>query len=374
MNILWLAWKDFSHPKRGGAELVLQELINRQQAEGHQVTLLTARYEGAAPTEVLENGVRVIRVGGNRYVHPLAALVYYLRRLRGKFDAIIETVNTAPYFSLLFKGKAKGFAFYHQLARDIWYFEARSPLNHVGYYVIEPLSTWLLARAKTPLITISESTKKDLARYGWHPERTHIISEGIRLSPLNTLHTVKKYPHPTMLSFGALRGMKRTLDQVKAFEIAKRQVPDLQLKIAGDASDAYGRTVLDYIQKSPFASDISYLGQISDTQKRELMKRSHVITVTSVKEGWGLIVTEAASQGTPAVVYDVDGLRDSVRHGKTGFVTQPTPGALAHTVVDLLQNKPLYESLREAGWQWSKQITFEQSYQDFKRIVQEAIA
>jgi len=40
-----------------------------------------------------------------------------------------------------------------------------------------------------------------------------------------------------------------------------------------------------------------------------LLQKSHVLAVTSVKEGWGLVVTEANPQGTPAVVYNVDGLR-----------------------------------------------------------------
>lgn len=374
MKILWLAWKDTGHPLRGGAEVVLVELLDRQAAEGHQVTLLTAYYPGAAAREVLPSGVQVIRVGNNRYTHPIQALAYYLRHLRGKFDVVIETVNTAPYFSLLFRGRAKGLALYHQLARDIWFFQTKAPLSHLGYYCIEPLATWLLGRAKAPLVTVSESTKKDLARFGWDHTRTHIISEGIHLRPVEHLGQVQKFARPTMLSLGAIRRMKRTLDQIHAFELAKQQLPDLQLKLAGDASDAYGRQVLARITRSPFAADIEYLGRINDQHKQTLMQRAHLITVTSVKEGWGLIVTEANSQGTPAVVYDVDGLRDSVRHGQTGLVTTPAPECLAAAVVLLFNDPGLYRDLQHRAWQWSKQLTFDRCYQDFKHILQEATA
>lgn len=370
MNILWLAWKDLNHPQRGGAELVLHELINRQLAEGHYVTLLTAHYPGAKEKETLANGLNIIRIGQNRYLHSLQALLYYLRHLRGKFDLLIETVNTAPYFSLWFRGRAKGLALYHQLARDVWFFETKAPINWVGYYLIEPFCTWLLGKAKAPLITVSESTKQDLARFGWKTDRTHIISEGITLKPVTSLAELKKFDRPTMLSFGALRGMKRTLDQIKAFEIAKQTLPRLQLKLAGDASGPYGEQVLAAIRKSAYKNDIEYLGRTTEQEKQELMQRAHVITVTSVKEGWGLIVTEAASQGTPAVVYDVDGLRDSVRNGQTGLITVPKPQALAAGIVQLITNPSLYQTMQHTAWEWSKQMTFDQSYLDFTFAIQ----
>jgi glycosyltransferase involved in cell wall biosynthesis len=353
--------------------VVLRELMKRQLAEGHHVTLLTALHAGSERREILD-GIEVIRVGKNRYIHPFQALWYYLRHLRGRYDMVIETVNTAPYFSLFFRGTAKRFAFYHQLAREVWYFETKKPLSYLGYYFIEPVATWLLGRAHAPLITVSDSTKNDLAKFGWRPEHTHLISEGIEITPLRSLDGVRKFDKPTMLSLGAMRGMKRTIDQIKAFKLAKQDIPDLQLKIAGDSSGAYGRTVLEYIQKCPFRDDIEYLGRVSYDQKIALMQRAHVITVTSVKEGWGLIVTEAASQGTPAVVYDVDGLRDSVQSGRTGLVTKQTPHALAAGIVQVLENQERYSQLRTRAWQWSKQLTFDQSYQDFKQITEGAAA
>lgn len=351
---------------------MLHELIDRQLAEGHQVTLLTATYPGANKKEQLPNGLRIIRIGSNRILHSLQALCYYLLRLRGKYDLIIETVNTAPYFSLLFRGRAKGVAFYHQLARKVWFFEAAAPLSYIGFYLIEPIATWLLSRARTPLVTVSESTKQDLSHFGWSVDRTHIISEGICFEPIKTLQGVKKFDNPTVLSLGAIRGMKRTLDQIRAFEIAKQTIPNLQMKIAGEASGKYGEEVLAAINQSSCRKDIEYLGRVDEQQKKQLMQKSHIITVTSIKEGWGLIVTEAASQGTPAIVYDADGLRDSVRHHQTGLVVSPGPERLAAATVFSLRDKQRYQSMRQAAWQWSKQITFDKSYQDLKQAMKEA--
>jgi glycosyltransferase involved in cell wall biosynthesis len=370
MKILWISWKDTSHPGAGGAEVVMHELSKRMIADGHEVTLLTARHAGAAKHDTIDS-VKIIRVGNNRYIHPFAALRYYVKNLRNTFDIVIEDVNTAAYFSPFFKDSAQQVLFYHQLAREIWFLEAPTPMSHIGYHILEPLATRALSKPKVPTITISDSTKKDLERFGFNPERIHIISEGTHLKPAKDISKIKKYSTPTMLSLGAMREMKRTLEQIKAFEIAKKDIPDLQLKVAGDTSGAYGQQVMDYIAKSPYNADIECMGRVSDEKKIELMQRSHFISVTSIKEGWGLIVTEAASQGTPAVVYDVDGLRDSVRNGKTGIVTRPTPSALAKGITQLLHMpQSEYETLRQTAWEWSTKITFEQSYKDLKKALQ----
>lgn len=370
-HILWLAWKDHTHPQAGGAEVFLREFMQRQVADGHRVSLLTVRHPGAKAREMLD-GIDIIRVGNNRYTHSFQALWHYVRTLRDRYDIVIETVNTAPYLSVLFKGKGRRYALAHQLAREVWFHETKTPLSHLGYYVLEPAALRLMSLAKVPLITISDSTRRDIAKFGWSPERTHIVSEGIEIKPVLDLDRVAKYETPTVLSLGAMRGMKRTLDQIEAFEIAKQSIPDLQLKIAGSNKGAYGAQVMARIASSPHKESISYLGKVSEKDKVSLMQRSHLIMVTSVKEGWGLIVTEAASQGTPAVVYDVDGLRDSVRHNETGLVTSPTPAALAAGIATLLSDKQLYQQVRQEAWKWSQDITFDKGYQQFNAILEAA--
>lgn len=368
MKFLWLTWKDYTHPDAGGAEVILRELAQRLVADGHQVTFLTVRHAGAKAHDWLD-GIEVIRVGRNRYFHSFQALFYYLRKLRNRYDVVVEVINVAPYFCAWFKGRAQLHVFYHQLSRRNWFYEAPPPISYFGHYIMEPVATWLMARARAPLITVSESTKRDLARYGWRHDQTHIISEGIELTPLESLAKAQKFDRPTVLSLGAFRSMKRTIDQIRAFEIAKHKLPALQMKIAGSSAGSHGAKVLRAIANSPFKEDIEYLGKVSLEDKLQLMRQAHVITVTSVKEGWGLIVTEAASQGTPAVVYDVDGLRDSVRHNQTGLVTPENPADLAGALIELLSNAQHYARLQKNAWEWSRLITFEQCYNDFKQAV-----
>lgn len=99
------------------------------------------------------------------------------------------------------------------------------------------------------------------------------------------------------------------------------------------------------------------------------MREALVIAVTSVREGWGLIVTEANSQGTPAVVYNIHGLRDAVRDGETGIVTHANnPEALAEGIRVLWNNPTLYEMMREKAWEWSKEFSWEKTAEAAMRV------
>ena len=369
MNILWITWKDIRHPEAGGAEIVCHEICKRLLAEGHQVTLLTTDYTDAKPEGELP-GLKIIRVGSSRYTHPFQALWYYIRHLRNKYDAVIEEVNGgAPYFAVFFGRKKPRYMLYHQLARINWFYEIPAPFSFLGYYLLVPFATRLASLARVPLITVSESSKQEMVKFGFDADTTHIISEGIPIEGLATLDGVQKFAEPTVLSHGSMRAMKRTIDQIKAFEIAKKKIPNLKLKVSGSANSEYGKKVMNYIKQSPYRTDIEYLGRTTDEEKVELMQKCHAILVTSIEEGWGIIVTEANSQGTPAVVYDVAGLRDSVRSLRTGVVTAENPAGLADGIVTLLRNDATYDAMRQAAWEWSKTITFDQSYKDFKEAV-----
>ena len=70
----------------------------------------------------------------------------------------------------------------------------------------------------------------------------------------------------------------------------------------------------------------------------------------SVKEGWGLVVLEAGSQGTPTIAYNVSGLRDTVKHEKTGIVVvQNTPEELARASIEIMNNKRRYRIFQKNG-------------------------
>ena len=320
---------------------------------------------GKAAKEDVRDGFRVVRLGDHYTVY-WYAYRYYQRHLKGWADVVIDELNTMPFFCRFYV-REKTFFFPHQLCRQVWFYQMPFPISFIGY-CLEPIYLWLLR--KYDVITISESTKQDLMRYGFRSERIHLIPEGIEITPAADIDVLEKFERPTLLSLGSIRAMKRTKHQIAAFELAKKTIPNLQMKIAGDVQSDYGSEVLRMIARSPFRKDIEYVGKVSREKKIELMQKSHLILVTSVKEGWGLIVTEAASQGTPAVVYDVDGLRDSVKNGVTGIVTREnTEYGLAEAIVKLLMNEEEYARMRNNAYKASLEFTFDASYEQFLQII-----
>ena len=75
---------------------------------------------------------------------------------------------------------------------------------------------------------------------------------------------------------------------------------------------------------------VTFLGHVSEEEKRERLGRAHALVATSVREGWGLVVTEAAASGTVAIGYDVPacGTRSERREASSrGPIRHPWPPA-----------------------------------------------
>jgi glycosyltransferase involved in cell wall biosynthesis len=366
MHIVWFSWKDINHPEAGGAELVSSHIRENLVQSGHSVTLITARYAGSKASEVID-GVKAIRCGGRLSVYIKAKKEYKKLTQNSKVDLIIDEMNTLPFFTAFYSKPITSVLLTYQLARVVWFYQMKFPISLIGY-LIEPIYLKLIASRYRSVITESESTKKDLQLFGFNKNQIDIIRVGMKLKPITKLNPKKT--SGKILFLGAMRPMKRPIDAVKAFELAKDKMPNLTLNIAGDNSGKYARQVLNYIGRSRHKDSITVLGRVSDETRLSLLKDSDLILVTSIKEGWGLIVTEANSQGTPAVAYDTDGLRDSIENNKTGLlVDNGNTVEMAGSICDLLTDASKYEKVRFSAWQSSKQYTFQNSFDDFKFII-----
>lgn len=347
------------HPQAGGAEVVKREVCRRLVADGHKVIQITGGFPGGNKQAELD-GSTVVRVGG-RYSVYWHAWRYYRTNLRGWADLIIDECNTVPFFAQAYVGEPNAMVVY-QLAREVWFYQMKPPLSWIGYF-LEPLYMRLLRSNR--VLTICESTKRELVTLGFNPRHIRIMRMGSELVGVPRAPSAKGGPTPTLLYLGSLREMKRPDHVVEAYRIASKTLPQLKLIIAGGGEGPYFDKLVRLVESSGLAEHITLAGRVTKEEKLQLMRQADLIAVTSVKEGWGLIVTEAASQGTPAVVYDVDGLRDSVRHRETGLVTACTPEALASGIVEMLTNPSLYARCQQRAWEWSKELNFDNTYRDF---------
>ena len=109
--------------------------------------------------------------------------------------------------------------------------------------------------------------------------------------------------------------------------------------------------------------------------KINLMQNAWALVFPSVKEGWGMTVSECAACGTPAIVTGVTGLRDSVVKDKTGLVVSknPTDKELARAMIKIIENDKLRKKLSKNAISWSKKFTWDESYRGFKKILSEFV-
>lgn len=322
MNVLVYNWRDIEHPDSGGAEVFTHEVLERLVDRGHEATLFTASFDGAAPETTID-GVHVVRSGGRFTVYRQAAKTYR-RRFRGDFDVVVDEINTRPFMTTQFVEETPVVALIHQLAREFWFYETPFPVSHLGYYWLE--DRWLKRYINVPTITVSESTRGDLAELGF--EDVTVVPEGIDVDPLEEVP--EKREDPSLLFVGRMTEAKRPHHAVEAFDHLKDRLPEARLDVVGD-----GYMLEDIRERA--GPDVHVHGYVSGERKLELMRRSHLLLVPGVREGWGLVVTEANAMGTPAVGYDVHGLRDSIKDGRTGVVCSPSPEAMAASSHELLE-------------------------------------
>jgi glycosyltransferase involved in cell wall biosynthesis len=363
MNIVWFSWKGIDHPLAGGAETISWHMMQRLAADGHNVRLLTAGYPGSTARE-LKNGVEIIRTGSRFSVYP-KTMFLFRKQLADWPDLVIDEMNTIP-FACGFYTRKKSILLAYQLARQVWFFEMPFPFSIIGY-TVEPIYLFMLSRRYRFAITESESTRKDLHHYGFALSKVKVFRVAIEMKPLKVLGAKKTLNN--VLVLGSMRSMKRTLSAIKAFELARDSNPKLQLTLAGDSTGSYGNRVIKYISSSRHTAAIRVLGRVSSSERQKVMREATLILVTSIKEGWGLIITEANSQGTPAIAYDVDGLRDSIIDQETGILVKSgDKAALGSAINKLLKDPGRYSRLRKNAWQNSQQYTPENSYQDFLKV------
>lgn len=363
MNIVWFSWKDIEHPLAGGAERISWHIMQCLAKDGHNVRLITAMYPGSKEHQTINN-VEIIRTGGRFSVYIKASFLFRKHFSDGT-DLIIDEMNTIPFCSGFYSNK-KRILLTYQLARQIWFYQAFMPIAILGY-LLEPVYLFILSKCYKLVITESDSTRQDLHRYGFPLKNIKLIRVGITIKPIKSLN--KQKPLNKILVIGAVRPMKQTLNAIKAFEIARDQNPKLQLIIAGDSSSKYGTKVLSHIKQSRHSDAIEVLGKVSERAKIQLLREASIVLITAVKEGWGLTVTEANSQGTPAVAFNSDGIRDSIIDKQTGLLASAgNIEALSRSILDVTNNRKLYNALQYEAWKYSRQYTYENTYRDFLMV------
>jgi glycosyltransferase involved in cell wall biosynthesis len=355
MRILCFNWRDIKNPYSGGAEVILHEIFKRAVRSGHEVTLFTASFDRAAPSETVD-GIPVIREGDRYSVYSKARQFY---ETNGKdYDIVIDSINTKPFDTPKFVKDKPILVVFYQLAREYWFYETRFPLSFIGRYFLEDY--WLKSYRNVPTVTISRSSERDLKELGF--TNVSIVPVGSNVKPLDDIPA--KEATPTIIFVGRLRRIKFPDHIIETMGYIRKEIPDAQLWIVGD-----GPIRQDLERRA--GDGIKFFGAIWQLEKKmELLSKAHVSVVTSIREGWGLVVTEANAMGTTTVGYDVPGIRDSIINNQTGLLVEfGDRKGLADAIIRILKDERLRIDLSRRALEYARNFDYDKSASIFLDIV-----
>ena len=358
MRILWFNWRDLKNPDAGGAEVFTHEVMTRLAKMGHEITLFCPLFSNAPKKEKID-GIEIIRRGGVFTVY-LKAKQFYEKN-KDRYDLVIDEINGKPFLSPKTVGNKPVLVLFHQMIRDIWFHETHFPLNYLCYYYLE--KKWLSAYKNIPTVTVSASSEKDLKEYGFN--KVSIVTVGVGTTPLEKVG--QKELEPTIVFLGRLKRHKLPDHALRAFALIKKELPSAKMWVIGEG-DMHENLKMMKIK------DVVFYGHIKDEPKFELLRKAHLLLVPSVREGWGLVVTEANAMGTPAIAYDSPGLRDSIVDGKTGILIKyKSPENLASSALTLLRNPNLLKIFSDNALAFSKQFSWDNTAAEFDKLIRQLV-
>lgn len=143
---------------------------------------------------------------------------------------------------------------------------------------------------------------------------------------------------------------KDPLGVIKAFKIIRKKV-DCRLVLLGSMAtdDPEGQKIHEKVLKhAKDISDIKVICFESNILVNSLQRISAVVIQKSLKEGFGLTVTEALWKKTPVVAGNVGGISLQVIDGETGYLVS-SPEECAQAVIDLLKHPKKAKAMGEKG-------------------------
>ena len=148
---------------------------------------------------------------------------------------------------------------------------------------------------------------------------------------------------------------------INAYRLAKKQRPDLQLALLGviaaqDDPEAYSvyDKVVEHAAGDPDIHLFADPAQVGEPEVAAIQTASDVVIQKSLREGFGLSVTEALWKGAPVIGGNCGGIRIQIVDGETGFLVDNVHQC-AERILTLLENKTLAKQLGDSGKEWTRQ-------------------
>lgn len=360
VHIVVLNWRDTANPEGGGSEVYVEQLARRWARDGHRVTLVCAAYSAGATLED-RDGIRIIRVGTKLTVYSLARRL--LRRgTLGRIDVIIDTQNGIPFFAR-YATSIPTVMLVHHVHREQWPVVYDPVRARVGW-IIESVAAPRALRG-TAYVAVSQATKSELIAQGVSSGDITVIHNGTEALPDSGAN---RDPSPRILVLGRLVPHKRVEHVIAAAAQLRHHHPGLTVAVVGDGW--WAENLHEAARSHGVADIVEFTGHVSEDEKARQVDRAWVLALPSLKEGWGLVVMEAASRGVPAVAYaDAGGVTESIADGVTGVLVHGEEAAFTDALDALLSDTRRRQTMGTQARARSAQFSWDSSAKRFEELL-----
>jgi len=309
-----VAWRDLANPLAGGSELLVDELAKGLSRRGIEVSLLCG---GPVERHSLYKAVR----SGGTYSQYVRVPFRHLRRFRSN-DLVVEVCNGMPFLTPLWR-RGPSLCLVNHVHTELWRGRFNPAVAAIGRTVESRVMPFV--HRHNLIVTVSPSTRRSLHGLGVADERIWEIPMGVADPP----PLLDESDEPLFVAVGRIVGYKR-IDLLLRMWRSVYPIVGGKLVIIGEGP---GRIPL----QSKNVEGVEFVGHVSEEEKHRLLCQAWVLLHPASWEGWGLVITEAAARGTPAIGFDVPGVRDAIRAGVSGLIATNEDDftrhwiALAHT-------------------------------------------
>ena len=369
------------------AKIVGKPEIDKIRAEaenlsGKHITCINSTYQGGGVAEILNSIVPMFdQVGvdfGWRILHGTPDFFTITKKFHNALQG--SAINLSSRKKDIYYETNRRFSTFTHIHHDLVIVHDPQPLPLISFY--KKTQPWIfrchidisnpnkevwdylkgfIQKYDHFVVSLPEFQKKDLTipQSVIHPAIDPVTAKNKSISDTKISKYLSKFgidrKKPIISQVSRFDPWKDPIGVVRIFERVRKKM-DCQLVLLGQfaTDDPEGHKILLSLQKkmdkSPFKHDIKLLVVDNAFLVNCLQRASAVVIQKSLKEGFGLTVTEALYKGTPVVASKVGGIPLQVIDGENGFLHSPHDlNGFTGSVIKLLKDEKLRVEMGKVG-------------------------
>lgn len=373
----------YYRPHYSGLTIYTERLARGLARLGHQVTVLTSRFDPHLPERDVQDGVTVIRPAVALHLSKgviMPSLPGWAHRLLRQSDVVNLHLPQmdAAYVSWMARAMGKPVVMtYHcdlQLPKGIVHWIANQGAH---------LASHMTAAAANLIVTNTRDYAENSAFLRSYLSKMRFIPTPIELPPVSEADIAAfraKYgvlPHQRIIGMNARLATEKGVEYlIEALPEILKAHPAARVLHVGQYQNVLGEE--QYAQKlAPLIARLgehwSFLGVLSPVEQAAFFHTAEVLVLPSLNstESFGMVQVEAMTCGTPAVASNLPGVRCAVRETGMGRVVPlRDAGAIAEAVTEILNHPETYRgNPAEVRQRYSSESTARQYEAVFKELI-----